>query len=178
VRFFWHMEIKLGDPPPRPQWPAGILARPLRVGQDEHTLYGLMEEVFAEHWGYVPRSLETWSHRTFNSPNFDPNLYFLAWDGDQAAGGLMGSQRGDLAWVGTLGVRRSWRKRGLGLALLLQAFEVFYRRGQRHIGLAVDAANETGATRLYERAGMRVARQYVVYEKELRAGRELGYSPL
>jgi mycothiol synthase len=172
VRFFWHMEIDLNGPPPPPQWPHDIRVKSLRVGQDEHTIYQVIEEAFAEHWGHVPRSFETWSHRTLNSPDFDPNLYFLAWDGDQAAGGVMCSHHGDLAWVGTLGVRRPWRKRGLGLALLLQAFESFYRRDERHIGLAVDAANETGATRLYERAGMHVARQYVVYEKELRGGKE------
>ena len=33
--------------------------------------------------------------------------------------------------------------------------------------------NLTGATRLYERAGMHVARTYISYEKELRAGIEL-----
>jgi hypothetical protein len=40
------------------------------------------------------------------------------------------------------------------------------------IGLSVDAANLTGATRLYERAGMHVSQEYVSYEKELRSGRE------
>jgi hypothetical protein len=34
----------------------------------------------------------------------------------------------------------------------------------------VDAANPTGATRLYERAGMRVASEIIRYEKELRPG--------
>jgi mycothiol synthase len=132
-----------------------------------------MEEAFADHWGHVPRSFETWSHRTFNSPGFDPSLYFLAWQDNQPAAGLMCKHRGEMAWVGTLGVRRPWRKRGLGLALMRHAFREFYHRGDTHIGLGVDASNPTGATRLYERAGMHVAREYVLYEKELRPGREL-----
>jgi hypothetical protein len=37
----------------------------------------------------------------------------------------------------------------------------------------VDASNPTGATRLYKRVGMQVAGEYVLYEKELRPGREL-----
>jgi hypothetical protein len=37
----------------------------------------------------------------------------------------------------------------------------------------VDASSLTGAVRLYERAGMHVARQYDRYEKELRSGKEL-----
>jgi ribosomal protein S18 acetylase RimI-like enzyme len=62
---------------------------------------------------------------------------------------------------------------GLGLALLRHSFDEFYRRGKRKGGLGVDAGSLTGATRLYERAGMRVARQYSIYEKELRPGVDL-----
>jgi mycothiol synthase len=75
--------------------------------------------------------------------------------------------------VDTLAVRRSWRGRGLGSALLTHAFRELYGRGLRRIALNVDAENPTGATRLYERAGMRVGQQYATYGKELRAGVEL-----
>jgi mycothiol synthase len=34
----------------------------------------------------------------------------------------------------------------------------------------VDAQSLTGATRLYERAGMHIAQEDITYEKELRAG--------
>ena len=74
--------------------------------------------------------------------------------------------------MSSLGVRRPWRKRGLGLALLQHSFGEFYRRGIRVINLGVDAGSPTGATRLYKKAGMRVAAEYVAYEKELRPGRE------
>jgi hypothetical protein len=40
------------------------------------------------------------------------------------------------------------------------------------IGLGVDADSLTGATRLYEKAGMRVERRYELWEKELRPGIE------
>jgi len=39
--------------------------------------------------------------------------------------------------------------------------------------LGVDASNPTGATRLYQKVGMQVTVEDVVYEKELRPGREL-----
>jgi ribosomal protein S18 acetylase RimI-like enzyme len=58
------------------------------------------------------------------------------------------------------------------MALLQHSFAEFWRRGMRTIGLGVDAANPTGATRLYQRAGMQVAAEYVLYEKELRPGAE------
>jgi ribosomal protein S18 acetylase RimI-like enzyme len=72
-----------------------------------------------------------------------------------------------MGWIASIGVRDAWRKRGLGLALLLHAFGELYRRGQRRIGLGVDAHNPTGATRLYERAGMKVAWSAAIFEKEL-----------
>ena len=76
-----------------------------------------------------------------------------------------------IGWVGTLGVRRPWRKKGLGLALLQASFGEFYKRGMKTIGLGVDASNPTGATRLYQRAGMYIASEFLTFEKELRPGR-------
>jgi mycothiol synthase len=58
-----------------------------------------------------------------------------------------------------------FRKRGIGRALLERSLREFRRRGVEVAKLEVDAANETGATRLYERVGMRVEREYLLYEK-------------
>jgi ribosomal protein S18 acetylase RimI-like enzyme len=71
--------------------------------------------------------------------------------------------------VNVLGVRRPWRRRGLGRALLLQAFAEFRSRGRRGVGLGVDGLNTTGAVRLYEQVGMHVARRFDHYRKPLRA---------
>jgi ribosomal protein S18 acetylase RimI-like enzyme len=60
----------------------------------------------------------------------------------------------------------------LGLALLYHSFGEFFKLGSRVISLGVDASNPTGATRLYQKAGMHVASEFVSYEKELRPGRE------
>ncbi len=76
-----------------------------------------------------------------------------------------------MGFVDDLGVRRPWRKNGLGLALLHHSFGAFYQRGIRHVELSVDTESLTGATRLYERAGMRRAKKYGTrYEKALREG--------
>jgi ribosomal protein S18 acetylase RimI-like enzyme len=76
---------------------------------------------------------------------------------------------GDWGWIGTLGVRPAWRRRGLGLALLYESFRRFAERGETLAALGVDSENPTGATRLYERAGMRVLWRADVWRKELRA---------
>jgi ribosomal protein S18 acetylase RimI-like enzyme len=70
-------------------------------------------------------------------------------------------------WVAGLGVRKPWRKRGLGLALLQRTFRLFHERGERSVGLGVDSENPTGATRLYERAGMHVESESVTFERSL-----------
>ena len=109
--------------------------------------------------------------------DFDPSLWFLAVDGDEIAGiSLCWPKSNDdpqMGWVGTLGVRRPWRKQGLGLALLQHSFAEFHRRGQARVGLGVDASSLTGATRLYERAGMQPIRQFDMYQKVLRPGKDI-----
>jgi mycothiol synthase len=94
----------------------------------------------------------------------------VALDGDAIGGAAVCGWKewGDWGWVGTLGVLPSHRGRGLGEALLLTAFAEFWRRGERRVALGV-AADNPSATRLYERAGMRVLYTIVLYEKELRA---------
>jgi mycothiol synthase len=172
IRYSWHMEIKLEEAPRLPVWPEGIELRPFVKAEQDRTVFEAHEEAFSDHWGHTPGTFERWQHDVSGSEDLDPALWFLAWDGDQIAGYSLCRYRMGTGWVGTLGVRRPWRKRGLGEALLLHSFGEFYRRGTQTIGLGVDAENPTGATRLYKKAGMYVAAEYVIYEKELRAGRE------
>jgi mycothiol synthase len=55
----------------------------------------------------------------------------------------------------------------VGAALLGDSFGRFWERGEYSVGLGADASSDTGAFRLYERAGMAAALGWVVYEKEL-----------
>lgn len=167
VRQFWRMEIEMTSPPDRPMWPAGLIVRPMRPDRDERLVHATIEEAFADHWGHVPRSFEDWEQAVLRSKGFDPALTFMAFDGNEVAGVVVNRYR-DIAWVWQLAVRRAWRQRGLGLALLRHSFDAFYQRGDRAVGLGVDAQSLTGATRLYEKAGMRVTKRYDTYEKVLR----------
>ena len=172
IRYHWRMEIKLDAPPPAPVFPAGIELRPFDKDQHAHAVLQAQNEAVRDHWGSHDVGFEEWSLRRFGGDDFDPTLWLVAWDGDQIAGFSQNRYRMGIGWVGTLGVRRPWRKRGLGEALLLQSFCDFHRRGTNTIGLGVDAQNPTGATRLYQKAGMYAASEFVTYEKELRPGRE------
>ena len=170
IRFSWRMEITLAKTPQLAPWPKGVELRPYLPGEHNYAVYEAQQEAFVDHWGHTRVTFENWETRKLKREDFDPSLWLVAWAGNEIAGFSLCRYRQGIGWVGTLGVRRPWRKQGLGYALLLQSFAEFQKRGQNVIGLNVDASNPTGATRLYERAGMQVASEYVIYEKEYRSG--------
>ena len=179
VRSFLDMEITMTEPPPLPQWPDGITVRSFIPGQDAHTTFEALDEAFTDHWGHIPGDFEWWNHRLESFTDFDPTLWFLACEGDQiAAISLCELKDRGTGWVDDLAVRRPWRRKGLGMALLQHSFGEFYRRGIYTVGLGVDSQNLTGAVRLYERGGMHMVRQYISFEKELRPGKELSTQTL
>jgi mycothiol synthase len=181
VRSHWRMAIDLDGAPPAPQWPDSIAVRTFVRGQDERAVFHCVDEAFSDHWGHVPARYDEWENWTWKRADFDPSLWFLAVDernGGQIAGFALDWHDPIQGWVGTLGVLRPYRKRGLAQALLYQSFGEFWRRGERRVVLGVDSQNLTGATRLYQRVGMRVARQWDSFVKELRPGRDLSVTAL
>lgn len=174
------MQIEMNAAPAEPELPAGIEIRAVKPGE-EALIFRAIQEAFRDHWGAVDEPFEAYYERMIGYvrllKSFDYSLWFAAFEGDEVCGSAMNlphiPEDPDMGWVDILGVRRPWRKQGLGLALLQQTFGEFYRRGTRKVGLGVDAHSLTGATRLYERAGMKILRAYNVYEKEFRAGKDL-----
>ena len=171
VRCSFQMAIDLDGDLPAPEWPAGIVVRRYKPDRDELAAYACAQEAFQDHWDSHGHSLDEWRRFHLENPRFEPQLWWLAWDGDELAGVSLNGWHfsGDPTYghVGMLGVRRPWRRRGLGLALLRHSFVDFASRGATRVGLGVDAENLTGAVRLYERAGMHVVRRTDTYEKEL-----------
>jgi mycothiol synthase len=178
IRSLYHMLIEMDAPVPEAEFPEGITLRTYNPATDAEAVYRAEGEAFRDHFGYVEKPFEKWKYEREHG-SYDPTLFFIAMDspsGEIAGTNLCRAHafydqgRG---WVSSLGVRRPWRKRGLGLALLRHAFNEFYRRGKRKVGLGVDTQNLTGALRLYESAGMHIDQVYDTYEKELRPGTEI-----
>jgi mycothiol synthase len=170
LRRYYRMMIDLESEPASPRWPDGFHVGTFEP-EDAKAFHDALGEAFEDEWNFVRMPFEEWREmRLVKDPDFDPTLWFIVRDGDEIAA-LMRNEpdRSGAGFVGALGVRKPWRKRGLALALLQQAFGEFYRRGKRRVALGVDAENPTGATRLYERAGMYVAYEVVTYGKELAA---------
>jgi mycothiol synthase len=170
VRYYWRMEIKLQEALATVTFPTGIELRPFIKDEHAVAVWQADNEAFRDHWGSHDRTYEEWSHGKFGNPNFESALWLIAWDGNEVAGFSQNRFRKGIGWIGTIAVRRPWRGKGLGIALMHHTFGEFYKRGTTTIGLGVDSANLTGATRLYQRAGMTVAGEFALYEKELRAG--------
>jgi mycothiol synthase len=183
IRHFLTMSIELVGRPSVPDWPGNITIQTYESEAEAETVLRAVLDSFQDHWGYVEQPFEEryerWLHMIRNSKDFDPSLWFLAMDGDEIAGLSLcwpkAKEDPDMGWVGTLGVRRSWRRQGLGLALLHHSFNEFHKRGKARVGLGVDAKSITGATGLYEKAGMRTLpeRQFDIYRKVLRPGRDV-----
>ena len=169
ARTFQHLEGDLsGAAPPRD--PDGISIRGFRPGLDDRAFYDTLEDAFRGHFDWQTQPYEDWRHDVLEGAGFDPSLCFLASDGDDTAGVVHGMVTGDEGYVQDVGVRRGHRGRGVGEALLRTVFSAFAARGLARVALNVDAGNETGATRLYERVGMRPRRTWLVHEKHLPAG--------
>jgi GNAT superfamily N-acetyltransferase len=168
VRVFRELRIELEAPPPPPEWPDGLRVVPFDPDRDALEFHAAQQEAFADSWDYTPRDFEWWSKVHLASERFDPELWCVVRAGDEIAAGTicMADTYGG-GFVAALFTRRPWRKQGVGAALLADSFARLWERGERSVGLGVDAASDTGAFRLYERAGMTPALGWVAYEKDM-----------
>lgn len=177
MRGVYTMEIDLPEPPPAPEWPDGVTVRAFVPGQDEQVTYETVEEAFRDLWGRPKNTFERFLTET-RLDSFDPTLWFLAEDDGEIVGTCLCKVVAGQGVIEAVGVRRPWRGRGLGLAMLRHAFASFYQRGIHNAWLSVDAESITGAPRLYHRAGMHVTGTYIIHQKELRPGVDLSQRAL
>jgi mycothiol synthase len=168
IRHSYRMRIDFGDDSPPPEWPEGVTVRSATEA-DLETAYETQMETFEDSWEHTREPYEEWSHWMVEE-DIDLSLWFVAEENGEVAGVALTQQHEaeeGLGWVRVLGVRRPWRRRGLGRALLLHVFQQYRGRGFHGVGLGVDAESLTGAVRLYENAGMRVFRRSDIYEKSI-----------
>jgi len=186
IRSFYNMRINMDVPPVFTELPTGVTLQTYNPEKDLEAVYRAVDDSFRDHYGHVDTPFEEglarFKHFMTGYEGFDPTLWFIAMDGDQIAGICLCRNQAydnpDVGYINTLGVLRPWRKRGIGLALLSQAFSEFYQRGKRMAGLGVDAESLTGALRLYENAGMHVHQAFERFEKEIRPGKEISVQSL
>jgi mycothiol synthase len=155
------MAIDLEAEPVVPVLPEPLVLDEFREG-DERAFHHATIESFEDHWEWHGPPFDQWWEMRHDD---DHTVWFVVRDGDELAAVARNEARDASGYVGLLGVRRPWRGRGLGKALLQRTFAEFWRRGLTRITLGVDAESPTGATKLYERVGMHVESENVVFEK-------------
>jgi mycothiol synthase len=173
VRYFFEMRRPTLDEVQVPPMPEGLEIRPVSADRaSQKQLWDADVEAFADHWGGFDASdpaFEAW----LMHPHHDPALWVAAWDGDEIAGAVtnaifaeeneaFGRGRG---WLETVFVRRAWRRRGLGAAIVARALLRLREAGMEEAMLGVDSDNPSGALALYERAGFEVHRRFAAYRK-------------
>ena len=169
------MRIDFVREPPPPAQIEGIEVRTFR-SRDAEELFAVHREAFNDHWGEGESTYEDFRHHLLDTPRFEDELWFLAWHGGELVGYAGAREEADedssRGYVDILGVRRAYRRRGIGEVLLRHAFQALFRRGKHGCDLHVDAQSLTGATRLYEHVGMAAHPRFALWEKELRPGHE------
>jgi len=163
VRHFFEMAIEQTEAPP----PVDLPVETVRE-EDVRAFYAALDEAFQDHWEHHSRPFEEWWAAHSSNPNLDLSVWFMICDGDEIAAVTRneGNRNGG-GYIGAIGVRRAWRGKGYAKALLLHSFRAFHERGMPRVTLGVDAENPTGATHLYERVGMHIEQENVVFEKSL-----------
>ncbi|MBE0686039.1 MAG: GNAT family N-acetyltransferase [Anaerolineaceae bacterium] len=180
VRYSFVMEGELPEEISVPVLPEKITIRKIDPAEYKKVYY-LKEEAFEDHWGHIGTTVEEgikeFESEHLQDPNYDPDLWFAAEANGEMIGMIFGSKSTpfgpDYGWVSILGVKREWRHRRIGKALMLHFFQIIKEKGSHKVGLSVDSDSLTGATQLYESVGLRVIEQYVRMEKILKDGIDL-----
>ena len=172
ARYFYKMRRDLGQPIPDMPLAEGLTLRTYSPEMDHGTLEAFNES-FSDHWGFERATQEDWQMFFVGRSSFRPEVTFLTLEGDRVIGFSVnyispednarhGIQEG---WIGSLGVRRAWRKRGVASALLCQSMRAFKAEGLDYATLGVDTENLTGALRLYERVGFAPVKRFIAFAK-------------
>jgi len=149
-----------------------LTSEPLRIVPASSVSLEEYAEAFTEGFAeyFLPVTLDAAAFaRKARVEQCDLQHSLIAYDGDRRAGVAVLSIRGDLGWCGGLGVAPELRRRGVGRQLMEALLESARAARLRRLTLEVLSQN-VAARRLYESAGMRVAREMFVLERAAAQG--------
>jgi mycothiol synthase len=156
--------------------PSGIASRP--VERDEAPrIFAAMDEAMRDEWSWSPLDAAKIAAAAGHPLFGQTDIWKVAWEGSEPVGGVLGwidevenEQQGRRrGYTEGIWVRRQWRGRGIAGALINRNLHELKRRGMTEAALSVDAANPSGALRLYETHGFRRARTETVHARPIAA---------
>jgi mycothiol synthase len=109
---------------------------------------------------------EKWKSFMTNPEIFISDLWYLLFHKDEIIGAALCFEFSDTGWVRQIGVKKTWRGKGIGNLLMNHAYHQFYLRGFNKVSLAVESDNPK-AVAFYKAIGMYIERQHDEYEKAL-----------
>lgn len=173
IRYGFEMIRSLAEPITVTPMPAGLEVR--KVNPDQYRMvWDAAQEAFQDHWGYVAPSEEEYQS-WLKEDTFDPDLWQVAWDGDQIAGMVLDfinhkenkEYQRKRGYTESICVRRPWRRQGLARALLTRSLQAFKEMDMDEAALGVDTQNVTGALNLYQSVGFKVSKCSTQFRKPL-----------
>lgn len=172
TRFFIEMSRPLDDIP-EAALPQGVDVRPVSE-KDVRKVIDASNEAFRDHWGYSqPTEEDIKSYKS--SKYFQPELWQVAWVGDEVVSSVMNYIEHDYnqkfnkkrGWTENISTHRKWRKKGIAKALIVRSMHMHKAKGMTEVGLGVDTNNPNGALRLYQKLGYEKNKTWITYRKEL-----------
>lgn len=172
ARFFIEMSRSLENIPDA-ELPDGITARPVRE-EDWHAVWKASNEAFRDHWGYSQPTEEDYQSYK-GSKYFQPDLWQVAWDGDEIVSSVMNYIEKDYnkkfnkkrGWTENISTLKPWRRRGIAKALIVRSMHMHKAKGMTEVGLGVDTNNPNGALKLYQKLGYEKDKTWITYRKEM-----------
>lgn len=147
-----------------------------KTREDASLLTRLANDAFSEHFDHrdgVAEEEEFWMKHAADLGYSDETVVarlegkpvgFLISGYNEKENEHLGLKRG---WLYSIGVLKPFRGRGLAKRLMLHGMERLAAQGLTEAALGVDNSNVTGAFRLYEALGFKVARRSYAYELKL-----------
>lgn len=172
ARFFIEMSRPL-DEIPTADMPPGIVVRPV-LKEDHRKIWEASIDAFRDHWGYSEPKEEDYKNYT-GSKYFQPDLWQVAWDGDEVVASVLNYIDPDYnskhnckrGWTEDISTRKAWRRRGIAKALIARSMHLHKEKGMKEVGLGVDTFNPSGALKLYEDLGYKKEKTFVNYRKPM-----------
>ena len=168
LRRYWTLEMRIPVENESSTDSLGVIRKlDLDNVDDLRTYHEVHQDSFSQHFGFVPRQFNEWSELVIRDKD-ETNMqaWLISVNGDPAGFVDFNDEQlhNDSGYVAGLGVRQAFQGRGLGEELLRHAIQVNSDLGRSKLCLSVDAGNESGALRLYEKVGMKPISEWHQYE--------------
>lgn len=149
-----------------------------RLDQETETFTAIVNQSFAEHWGFVPSSVAEMSGLTVGLKDvLVPEFTVFAEVEGKPVGAVFSvpdmnqAARGEDITHGMLliiGVDAAHRRKGINLAMAARSYLAMMERGYRSASYTVVLDDNWPSRRTAEKLGARVVRNFLVYRRDLR----------